>query len=144
MTPRPTLRSLPFDHGHRFYLHQKFRRSERRLNRRPRGFGVSEKFGISLVHRRKIADIRKVPRRFHDIGGGSAALLKDGRAYSHARRLRAHWGYQGTLLAFGDVQRDQASNMARCGVNAFYMRPDQDLAATLGAFERFSAFYQYA
>lgn len=79
MTPRPTRRSLPFDHGHRFYLHQKFRRSERRLNRRPRGFGVSEKFGIGLVHRRKIADIREVHRRFHDIGGGSAALLKDGR-----------------------------------------------------------------
>ena len=71
-------------------------------------------------------------------------LTKDGRAYSHARRLRTHWGYEGTLLAFGDVQRDQASNMARCGINAFYMRPDQDLEATLGVFERFSAYYQYA
>ena len=74
----------------------------------------------------------------------SFPLVKDGRSYSHARRLRTHWGYEGTLLAFGDVQRDQATNMARCGINAFYMRAGEDLEATISGFERFSAYYQYA
>ena len=66
----------------------------------------------------------------------------DGRAYSHARRLRAAWGYRGVVLASGDVLRDQLVYLARAGVNAFYMREDQDLRASLGAFSLFSAFYQ--
>ena len=70
--------------------------------------------------------------------------FKDGRAYSHARRLRAHWGFEGLLLAFGDVQRDQLVNMSRCGINGFYLRGDQDLYESLKAFGTYSQFYQYA
>ncbi len=67
----------------------------------------------------------------------------DGRGYSHARRLRALWRYEGTILAFGDVLRDQLHYMDRCGINGFFMRGDQDLRASLGAFELYSAPYQY-
>ncbi|MCB9729905.1 MAG: DUF934 domain-containing protein [Deltaproteobacteria bacterium] len=67
----------------------------------------------------------------------------DGRCYSHARRLRAHWGYQGRLLAFGDVLRDQLLYMSRCGIDAFYMAPGSDLSASLRAFSLYTEHYQY-
>ena len=68
----------------------------------------------------------------------------DGRIYSHARRLRTLWGYQGTLLVFGDVLRDQLLYLKRCGINAFYMREDQDLKASLAAFSLYTEHYQYS
>ncbi len=67
----------------------------------------------------------------------------DGRGYSHARRLRAHWDYRGIILAFGDVLRDQLVPMSRVGIDAFYMREDQDLEASLAAFGFYETFYQY-
>ena len=67
----------------------------------------------------------------------------DGRGYSHARRLRALWGYEGTILAVGDVLRDQLLNMSRCGVNAFHLRDDQDPRACLAAFDLYTSHYQY-
>ncbi len=67
----------------------------------------------------------------------------DGRGYSHARRLRAMWGYEGVVLAYGDVLRDQLLYMSRCGVNAFYMRADQDPRASLAAFSLYTLHYQY-
>jgi len=67
----------------------------------------------------------------------------DGRVYSHAFRIRKVWGYNGTILIHGDVLRDQLIYMSRCGVNAFYMRDDQDVEASLAAFRLFSGYYQY-
>ncbi|MEZ4265054.1 MAG: DUF934 domain-containing protein [Myxococcota bacterium] len=67
----------------------------------------------------------------------------DGRCYSHARRLRKHWGYTGRLLAFGDVLRDQLLHMSRCGMDAFYMAPGSDLRASLRAFSLYTEQYQY-
>ncbi|MEQ1714085.1 MAG: DUF934 domain-containing protein [Hyphomicrobium sp.] len=43
----------------------------------------------------------------------------DGRAYSTARRLREHWGFQGELRATGDVLLDQLPLMLRAGFDAF-------------------------
>ena len=51
----------------------------------------------------------------------------DGRGYSHARRLRKNHGYEGMILGFGDVLRDQLMHMHRCGINGLYLREDQDL-----------------
>ena len=68
----------------------------------------------------------------------------DGRGYSHARLLRTRLGFQGTILAFGDVLRDQLLLMHRSGINAFYMRDDQDEVAALEAFNRFEDTYQAA
>jgi len=42
-----------------------------------------------------------------------------GQAYSSARILRERYRYQGEVRAVGDVLREQAGFMARCGVNAF-------------------------
>jgi len=67
----------------------------------------------------------------------------DGRIYSHARRLRTLWKYEGVILVHGDVLRDQLLYMSRSGINAFYMREDQDLDACLTAFELYTEHYQY-
>ena len=67
----------------------------------------------------------------------------DGRGYSHARRLRALWGYRGTILAVGDVLRDQLLYMSRCGIDAFHLRADQDAHACLAAFDLYTTHYQY-
>lgn len=67
----------------------------------------------------------------------------DGRGYTHARRLREQWGFQGTILAIGDVLRDQLVHMRRCGINAFYLAPGQDPRAALNGFSTFTRFYQY-
>ena len=67
----------------------------------------------------------------------------DGRSYSHAYRLKRIWRYEGTVLAFGDVLRDQLVYMWRCGINSFYMRQDQDLEASLASFNLYNGFYQY-
>jgi uncharacterized protein (DUF934 family) len=69
--------------------------------------------------------------------------FRDGRTYSHARRLRTFWNYAGPIVMFGDVQRDQLLYMSRCGANGFYMREGSDLRASLAAFSLYTHFYQY-
>jgi len=67
----------------------------------------------------------------------------DGRCYTHARRMRHFWGYTGTILVYGDVLRDQLVYLWRVGVNAFYLRQDQDVRAAVRSFALFTEFYQY-
>lgn len=42
-----------------------------------------------------------------------------GRAYSQARSLREHLGFEGDIRATGDVLPDQAVLMMRCGFDSF-------------------------
>jgi len=44
---------------------------------------------------------------------------RDGRGYSSARVLRQRLGFKGEIRAVGEVLREQAGFMARCGVDAF-------------------------
>ncbi|MDX1490064.1 MAG: DUF934 domain-containing protein [Pseudohongiellaceae bacterium] len=66
----------------------------------------------------------------------------DGRGYSIARELSANLKFEGEIRAIGDVLRDQLFYMRRCGFNAFHMREDQDLEASLAVFDTFSDAYQ--
>jgi uncharacterized protein (DUF934 family) len=68
----------------------------------------------------------------------------DGRAYTQARLLRERHGFAGEIRAFGDVFRDAMFYMHRCGVNAFEVKPGQDLDDALKAFKDFSVGYQGA
>ncbi|WP_240433631.1 DUF934 domain-containing protein [Solimonas sp. K1W22B-7] len=69
----------------------------------------------------------------------------DGRAYSQARILRDRHGYRGEIRASGGaVVRDQLHGMARCGINSFELRADQDPQVCLAAFEDFGLAYQPA
>ncbi len=45
--------------------------------------------------------------------------FRDGRAYSAARILRERLGFEGEVRAVGDVLREQARFMVRCGFDAF-------------------------
>jgi uncharacterized protein (DUF934 family) len=68
----------------------------------------------------------------------------DGRGLSLAVLLRKRLGYTGELRAVGDVARDQLFQMARCGLNAFALRADQDPADCLRAFSDYGDVYQDA
>jgi uncharacterized protein (DUF934 family) len=61
------------------------------------------------------------------------AKFRDGRPYSSARVLRGRLGYRGELRAVGEVLREQAQHMVRCGFDAFEpadgSTPDQWQAA---------------
>src|SRR5688500_4659621 len=58
----------------------------------------------------------------------------DGRGYSIARLLRERYGWRGELRAIGDILRDQLGYLARCGLDAWALRADQDARAALNAF----------
>ena len=45
--------------------------------------------------------------------------FRDGRAFSAAALLRERYGYTGQVRAVGDVLRDLAKDMVRCGFDAF-------------------------
>src|SRR5204863_4692703 len=45
--------------------------------------------------------------------------FRDGRPYSSARLLRERFGFDGEIRAVGDVLREQAGFMVRCGFDAF-------------------------
>ena len=68
----------------------------------------------------------------------------DGRGYSIGRVLRQRFGWARELRAIGDVQRDQLFYLARCGYDAFSLRPGEDVDTALRAFGDFSEAYQTA
>ncbi|WP_290814661.1 DUF934 domain-containing protein [Aquidulcibacter sp.] len=72
------------------------------------------------------------------------AKFNDGRGYSIATLLRSRLGFKGEIRAVGDVLIDQLFAMARCGIDSFALRGDQDVAAAKRAFESFPAVYQWA
>jgi len=70
--------------------------------------------------------------------------FRDGRAYSAAVLLRRRLGFQGEVRAVGDVLRDQAFEMVRCGFDGFVPADGsgaQDWAAAAG---RYRHVYQAA
>jgi len=68
--------------------------------------------------------------------------FRDGRAYSQARSLRLHYGYQGEIRASGNVLRDQLMYMERVGFTSFELDAKQDINDALKAFDEISVKYQ--
>ncbi len=68
----------------------------------------------------------------------------DGRAYSYARLLRARYGFRGELRAVGNVLRDQALFMLRCGFDAFEVAEGTSIEGWRAALAEISVFYQPA
>jgi len=66
----------------------------------------------------------------------------DGRAYSAARLLRERFQYKGEVRAVGDVLREQAGNMTRCGFDAFEPADGSSLEDWQRASQRFRHVYQ--
>lgn len=69
--------------------------------------------------------------------------FSDGRAYSYARLLRERHGFKGELRAVGNVLRDQAIFMVRCGFDAFEV-DEKTAQAWQAALARLSQVYQPA
>lgn len=72
------------------------------------------------------------------------AKFSDGRGYSIATLLRSRLGFKGEIRAVGDVLIDQLFAMARCGIDSFALRGDQDVEVAKRAFETFPSVYQWA
>lgn len=70
--------------------------------------------------------------------------FRDGRAYSHARRLRERLGFKGELRAVGNVLRDQWVFMLRCGFDAFEVEDEGAEAAWRSASGEIGVHYQPA
>ena len=66
----------------------------------------------------------------------------DGRAYSHAYRLRTQLKFKGEIRVTGDIKHDTLGFLQRVGVNVFELSEEQDLEAALRAFSDFSDVYQ--
>lgn len=81
-------------------------------------------------------------------GGGVAFLAvhfpeyTDGRGFSLAQILRAHYGWQGELRALGDVLVDTVHYLSRCGFDSFVLKDGHDPQQALAALGAFTVHYQ--
>lgn len=69
---------------------------------------------------------------------------RDGRAYSSARLLRERYRFAGEVRAVGDVLREQAGPMVRCGFNVFAPADGSTPEQWAAAASRFHHVYQRA
>jgi len=65
--------------------------------------------------------------------------FRDGRAFSSAMLLRERYGYVGEVRAVGEVLREQANFMLRCGFNAF----EPSDGATPGDFDKAAHLFRH-
>ena len=70
--------------------------------------------------------------------------FRDGRAYSNARVLRERYKFAGEIRAVGDVLREQAFFMLRCGFDAFEPADGTGSQQWEAATRRFRHVYQRA
>jgi len=68
----------------------------------------------------------------------------NGVAFSSARILRERYGYEGEIRAVGDVLREQARFMIRCGIDAFEPADGSTAADWTHVAHRFRHVYQRA
>jgi len=68
----------------------------------------------------------------------------DGRGFTSARLLRERYGFKGEIRAVGEVLREQAFHMVRCGFDAFVPTDGSDPAAWAAAVARYRHVYQRA
>lgn len=84
-----------------------------------------------------------------DLGDLSVVAVRfpkvtDGRGYSTAHLLRERYDYRGEIRAIGQVTRDQLHYLRRSGFDAYALREDQDLDASLASLHAFDESYQAA
>jgi uncharacterized protein (DUF934 family) len=68
--------------------------------------------------------------------------FRNGRAYTSATLLRQRYSYRGEVRAVGDVLREQAGFMVRCGFDAFEPADGSTLEQWERASHRFRHVYQ--
>ena len=70
--------------------------------------------------------------------------FRDGRPYSNARILRSRLEYRGEVRAMGDVLREQALHLTRCGFDAFEPADGSTPQEWMAAARRYRHVYQRA
>lgn len=70
--------------------------------------------------------------------------FRDGRPFTAARLLRTRLGFTGEIRAVGDVLRDQAGFMVRCGFDGFAPADGSSVQAWAEAANRHAHVYQRA
>jgi uncharacterized protein (DUF934 family) len=68
----------------------------------------------------------------------------DGRAFTSARLLRDRYGFKGEVRAVGEVLREQAHAMVRCGFDAFAVADGSDPQSWAASAHRYRHVYQRA
>ncbi len=76
------------------------------------------KVGVRIEANEAVEDIAADLRRIAVVALVFPKFLT-GQAYSSARILRERYGYEGEVRAVGDVLREQARFMVRCGIDTF-------------------------
>ena len=101
----------------------------------------NEPLGVKLKPEDEITDIAKDLEKLALVVLEFPAF-RDGRAYSQARQLRQHFGYQNEIRATGNVLRDQLTYMERVGFTSFEIDSKQDINDALNAFDEINVKYQ--
>lgn len=71
-------------------------------------------------------------------------VFTDGRGYTYARELREQFGFEGEIMAVGDVLIDQLFAMRRCGFSTFILRKEEDVDIAKHYLSTFTFPYQGA
>ena len=105
--------------------------------------GSGRRVGVRLQPSEMVEDLA------YDLAGLAVvelafAKFRDGRPYSSARVLRGRLGYRGEVRAIGDVLREQALHMTRCGFDAFVAADGSTPEQWLAASRRYRHVYQRA
>ena len=105
--------------------------------------GHSRDVGVSLESDQSVDDLAyDLPRI--PVVALAFPKYRDGRAYSGARLLRERYGFTGEVRAVGDVLREQARFMVRCGFDAFEPADGSTPQQWAQAVGRFRHVYQRA
>jgi Uncharacterized protein conserved in bacteria len=110
--------------------------------------------GDRLIHEGRKIGVRVAPDEdvealAYDLPRISVVALefpkfRDGRAYTSARLLRERLGFKGEVRAVGDVLREQAGFMVRCGFDAFEPADGTNTQEWDAAARRYRHVYQRA
>ena len=105
--------------------------------------GAGRRVGVRLQPSERVEDLAyDLPRLA--VVELAFAKFRDGRPFSSAQVLRGRLKYQGEVRAVGDVIREQALHMLRCGFDAFEPADGSTADEWLAAAHRYRHVYQRA
>jgi uncharacterized protein (DUF934 family) len=103
----------------------------------------SRRVGVRIEPEEAVEDlVYDLPRL--DLVALAFPKFLDGRAFTSARLLRERYGFKGEIRAVGEVLREQAFHMVRCGFDAFVPTDGSDPEAYAAAIARYRHVYQRA
>ena len=101
------------------------------------------KIGVRIEPNEQVEDLEPDLPRLAVVAVAFPKFLQ-GQAYSTARILRERFGFHGEVRAVGDVLREQARFMVRCGVDTFEPADGSSPEAWTHVVGRFRHVYQRA